>query len=57
VLTIVVGESRIRPDDSSLEAVMIAATWAALPQRFPTLALDAFVVLPNHIHGILVLTE
>jgi putative transposase len=36
---------------------MIAATWAALPQRFPTLALDAFVVMPNHIHGILVLTE
>ena len=29
--------------------------WEALPLRFPAVDLDAFVVMPNHIHGILVL--
>ena len=27
--------------------------WDALPQRFTSLTLDAFVLMPNHIHGIL----
>jgi putative transposase len=26
--------------------------WKALPQRYPALRLDAFVVMPNHVHGI-----
>lgn len=28
-------------------------TWQALPQRFPGVKLDAFVVMPDHIHGVL----
>ena len=28
-------------------------TWQALPQQFPGVKLDAFVSMPNHIHGIL----
>jgi REP element-mobilizing transposase RayT len=28
--------------------------WAALPLRFPAIDLDAFVVMPTHVHGILV---
>jgi len=35
---------------------MVRASWEALPRRFPTVALDAFVVMPNHIHGIIVIT-
>jgi REP element-mobilizing transposase RayT len=31
--------------------------WNALPQRFPTVDLDAFTLMPNHIHGILLLTD
>jgi len=27
--------------------------WAALPQRFEEVELDSFVILPNHIHGII----
>ena len=27
--------------------------WNALPQRFPTIALDEFVVMPDHVHFIL----
>jgi len=28
-------------------------TWQALPQQFPGVQLDAFVIMPNHIHSIL----
>jgi putative transposase len=35
----------------------IAATcWDTIPSHYPDVDLDAFVVMPNHIHGILVLT-
>ncbi len=33
---------------------MISETWAGLGDRFP-LDIDAFVVMPNHLHGIVVL--
>jgi len=35
--------------------VTIEQTWHELPNRFPSLALDAFVLMPNHLHGIIVL--
>lgn len=28
-------------------------SWRAIPHHFPRVALDAFVVMPNHVHGIL----
>jgi len=31
---------------------MIESVWNLLPQRYPGITLDAFVVMPNHIHGI-----
>jgi putative transposase len=34
---------------------MIHAEWDALAQRFPNVALDAFVVMPNHVHGVIIL--
>ena len=33
---------------------MVSTEWDTLPARFPGVALDAFVVMPNHIHGIIV---
>ena len=33
--------------------VMTEGIWNALPQRFPTIALDEFVVMPDHVHFIL----
>jgi REP element-mobilizing transposase RayT len=36
---------------------MVYACWQRLPSHFPNLVLDAFVVMPNHVHGILVLTK
>ena len=31
---------------------MVESVWNLLPQRYPGITLDAFVVMPNHIHGI-----
>lgn len=31
--------------------------WLSIPRRFPSVLLDAFVVMPDHLHGILTLHE
>jgi putative transposase len=31
---------------------LIAACWHDLPGHYPDISLDAFVVMPNHIHGV-----
>jgi REP element-mobilizing transposase RayT len=36
---------------------MIEAQWLALLERFPNIELDAYQVMPNHVHGIIVLVE
>ena len=36
---------------------MICAEWEALPQRFPTVELDEWIVMPNHLHGIIVMVD
>lgn len=36
---------------------MLWQQWLALPQRFPYVELDEFVVMPNHVHGIILITE
>jgi len=36
---------------------MVQECWRAIPQHFPHVVLDAFVVMPNHVHGILVIVE
>jgi REP element-mobilizing transposase RayT len=32
---------------------IVEVIWKALPQRFPTIELDEFIVMPDHIHFIL----
>ncbi|MDQ2888144.1 MAG: hypothetical protein M3Y39_18905 [Chloroflexota bacterium] len=36
---------------------IVQSVWDSLPNRFPGLVLDGFVVMPNHMHGIILLTE
>jgi len=31
----------------------IAEFWSALPGRFPNIGIDEFIVMPNHLHGII----
>src|SRR5689334_19880639 len=32
---------------------IVAQVWQDLPSHYPNFGLDAFVVMPNHIHGVL----
>jgi putative transposase len=36
---------------------LVAARWRAIPDHYPEAGVDAFVVMPNHLHGIGVLSE
>ncbi len=31
----------------------VLKAWSEIPRRFPSVALDAFVIMPNHVHGVL----
>ena len=37
----------------SVAGSLVIEAWSGLPARFPNVELDAFVVMPNHVHGIL----
>ena len=39
-------------DTPELRAIL-RNTWQELPQRFPGIALDEFVIMPDHVHGII----
>src|SRR5512146_2828735 len=36
---------------------IVEQCWAAIPIHFPDVVLDAFVVMPNHVHGIVIITR
>jgi len=36
---------------------IVCDVWNELPDHYPHVRLDAFVIIPNHIHGIIVLTD
>ncbi len=36
---------------------MVATAWKQLPQRFPHITLDTSIVMPNHMHGIIILND
>lgn len=36
---------------------MVGTWWRALESRFPFVTLDAFVAMPDHIHGLVLLTD
>jgi len=53
VLGQVVGEEvRLDPPGRIVEEC-----WRAIPDHFPRVVLDEFVVMPNHLHGILILSN
>ena len=39
----------------SASGEMVLKIWNDLPARFPGVTLDEFIVMPNHVHGILIL--
>lgn len=48
-------------EDGVIQLNIIGATvqsvWHSLPRHFPLIELDAFVIMPNHIHGIIFITD
>ncbi len=36
---------------------MVQQVWNEQPEHYPGVMVDAFVLMPNHIHGIIVLTD
>ena len=36
---------------------MVRGVWEALPNRFPSITIDTFVVMPNHLHGIIIINR
>ncbi len=36
---------------------IVTETWDKMPLRFALIELDAFVVMPNHVHGIMVISQ
>jgi len=37
--------------------VIVEQVWQQIPHHFPSVTLDAAVIMPNHFHGIVVITE
>jgi REP element-mobilizing transposase RayT len=44
-----ISGEKMRSNDAG---ALVRAVWKGLPQRFPNVALDEFVVMPNHVHGV-----
>lgn len=47
----VIADGEMRPNDLGLQVI---SCWEAIPDHFPHVDLDAFCLMPNHIHGVLV---
>jgi putative transposase len=39
----------------SVRGQFVQSTWESLPIRYPKIQTDAFIVMPNHIHGIIMI--
>ena len=55
-ITIVTYQRELLFDDPALRKI-IETFWQRLPQHMPRVKLDIFIVMPNHLHGILWLID
>ncbi|WP_103670234.1 transposase [Pseudanabaena sp. BC1403] len=46
------GEMKI-----NLIGQIVAALWQKIPQHFPNVELDGFTLMPDHLHGIIIISE
>jgi putative transposase len=49
-----IADGKMEPDAL---AELVAGCWNEIPSHFPNAGLDAFIVMPNHIHGILLFSD
>lgn len=45
-----IQDGQVRPNECGR---IVEQSWLDLPARFPAVELDVFVVMPNHVHGVL----
>jgi REP element-mobilizing transposase RayT len=55
-ITICTYHRQLSLEDPAIASIVEWA-WASIPEHFPHIALDAFVVMPNHVHGIVVIGD
>ena len=53
-ITICTGHRELVLDRPAIHAAVVGA-WHSMAQRFPGIGLDEFIIMPNHVHGILIL--
>ena len=41
----------------SIAGEIVRTAWNSLPERYPSISTDAFVVMPNHIHGVIIISS
>ena len=46
------GEMKI-----NLIGQIVSALWQKIPQHFPNVELDGFILMPDHLHGIIIISE
>jgi len=50
----IITNGKMAENDS---ARIVRACWEDLPNHYPYVKLDEFVIMPNHVHGIIVLRD
>ncbi len=55
--TCVFGDIALSIMQLNENGVIAQKAWNALPEHYHHVSLDAFVVMPNHVHGIIILTD
>ena len=48
-------KDRLPTIDSDMVRGIIQKTWVNLPRHYPNVILDEFVIMPNHVHGIIII--
>ncbi len=51
------GEIRDGAMQANASGVLVEQTWRDLPSVVPTIDLDAFVLMPNHVHAVIAIRE
>ena len=55
-VTIVTHQRQLLFEEGAIKAI-VEDTWRRIPEHFKQVSLDAFVVMPNHVHGVLVISD
>jgi putative transposase len=55
-VTICTARRRLSFEDARIREVTLDC-WLSIPRHFTAAAFDEFVIMPNHIHGIVILTD